>query len=104
MANYIPVRCKNEGVFQYAVSFTPQVDSRNMTFKLLYEHLDVIGETKAFDGAILFLSKKLPNVSVLICEIREQIHSQHSLLFYIIIYLCRLINCSSQKKLLSYKS
>ncbi|KAI0210741.1 Piwi-like protein 2 [Lamellibrachia satsuma] len=65
VANYIPVRCKNEGVFQYAVSFTPQVDSRNMTFKLLYEHLDVIGETKAFDGAILFLSKKLPNETVL---------------------------------------
>ena len=65
VANYIPVRCKNEGVFQYAVSFSPQVDSRNMTFKLLYQHTDVIGETKAFDGAILFLSKKLPAVSIL---------------------------------------
>lgn len=54
-ANYIALRCVNAGVYQYAVSFRPAVDSRGMRFKMLNEHKSVIGETKAFDGAILFL-------------------------------------------------
>ncbi|XP_078658724.1 piwi-like protein 1 isoform X1 [Branchiostoma floridae x Branchiostoma belcheri] len=58
--NYIPVRSKLGGLYQYAVSYSPQIDSRNMRYGMLYDHKDVIGDVKAFDGAILFLPKKLP--------------------------------------------
>ena len=58
-ANYIPVICKNEGVFQYSVTFNPSVDSRSMRGRMLSEHADTIGGVKAFDGAILFLPIRL---------------------------------------------
>lgn len=60
-ANYIALRCVNAGVYQYAVSYRPVVDSRGMRSKMLNEHKNVIGETKAFDGAILFLPIQLPD-------------------------------------------
>lgn len=60
VANYIPVKCSKEGQYQYAVSFNPDVHSKNMRFKLLYAQSAVIGETRNFDGSILFLPHKLP--------------------------------------------
>jgi aubergine-like protein len=42
-------------VYQYHVDFRPMVDSKNIRFKLLNEHRDVIGNVKAFDGNILYL-------------------------------------------------
>lgn len=66
-ANYIRLRCRNEGVYQYHVDFRPPVDSKRMRFRLLNEHMDVIGNVKAFDGAILFLPVKLP----------QQVRSNH---------------------------
>ena len=60
VANYIPVKCTNEGQFQYAVSFTPELHSKNMRFKLLYAQTEVIGTTRNFDGSILFLPMRLP--------------------------------------------
>ena len=59
-ANYIRIKCKNEGVYQYHVDFRPNIDSRGMRIRMLNEHRDVIGYTKAFDGSILFLPIKLP--------------------------------------------
>ncbi len=72
-ANYIWLKCKNEGVYQYALSFAPQVDSIGMRKRLLYSRTDVIGEVHAFDGAILFLPIKLKK------QVRKCIH-----LFYIV--------------------
>ena len=62
--NYIAIRCRNSGVYQYAVSFSPEVDSLSMRRKLLDDQQtrDVIGEVKAFDGRILFLPKQLQNM------------------------------------------
>jgi aubergine-like protein len=60
VANYIPVRCSKDGQYQYAVSFNPEVHSKNMRFKLLYAQSAVIGETRNFDGCILFLPNRLP--------------------------------------------
>uniref|UniRef100_H2Y4C9 Uncharacterized protein n=1 Tax=Ciona savignyi TaxID=51511 RepID=H2Y4C9_CIOSA len=57
--NCVRVNCINRAVYQYHVSFKPDVDSRNMRFLLLNQHRDVIGNTKAFDGTILYLPKKL---------------------------------------------
>lgn len=64
-ANYIRLICKNKAVYQYAVSFNPMIDSHNMRYKMVMEHQDVIGTTKAFDGAILFLPRKLNRETVL---------------------------------------
>ena len=59
-ANYIRVRCANKGVIQYAVSYEPPIDSIAMCRRLLFEHGNVIGDVRAFDGAILFLPHELP--------------------------------------------
>ena len=59
--NYIRINCANPGVYQYHVDFRPMVDSKNIRFKLLNEHRDVIGNVKAFDGNILYLPIRLPN-------------------------------------------
>lgn len=58
--NYIPFKSRKEGAFQYNVSFNPPVESRNMRFGMLKEHQNLIGKTKAFDGATLFLPHRLP--------------------------------------------
>nr|XP_002130577.2 piwi-like protein 2 [Ciona intestinalis] len=57
--NCVRVKCINLAVYQYHVSFEPVVDSRNMRFMLLNQHREVIGNTKAFDGTILYLPMKL---------------------------------------------
>ena len=59
-ANYIQLKCRNEGVYQYAVAYNPTIDSCKMRFKMMEEHVDVTGAAKAFDGAILFLPIRLP--------------------------------------------
>lgn len=58
-ANYIRIKCKNKGVYQYHVDFRPNIDSKGMRIRLINEHRDVIGFTKAFDGSILYLPIKL---------------------------------------------
>jgi len=60
-SNYIAVRCRNAGVYQYAVAFSPEVDSLRMRFKLLEDQRtrSLIGDVKAFDGRILFLPVQL---------------------------------------------
>lgn len=61
-ANYIAVKCRNEGVYQYAVTFSPIVDSMGMRRKMMHGLIDIIGPVYAFDGAILFLPIKLRQV------------------------------------------
>lgn len=58
-ANYIPIRCKNKAVWQYAISYQPEIDSKGMRRRLLFEHSDIIGKVRAFDGAILYLPIQL---------------------------------------------
>ena len=56
--NYIPMKCKTGGVYQYAVSYQPPLDARGLRVSLLHE---VLGTRKvAFDGAVLFSPKKMP--------------------------------------------
>ena len=59
-SNYIRVKCKNDHMYQYAVSFNPEIDSKNMRYKLIAGLREVIGPVKAFDGMILYLPIKLP--------------------------------------------
>ena len=58
-ANYICVRCSNDGTYQYAVSFSPQVDSLGMRKKIIHNHEGTIGRVHAFDGATLYVPKQL---------------------------------------------
>ena len=39
--------------------FSPEIDSRGMRYRLLYDHSDFLGETRAFDGVQLFLPYRL---------------------------------------------
>ncbi|OAD56703.1 Piwi-like protein 1 [Eufriesea mexicana] len=58
--NYINLKVDpNKGLFSYEIKFHPDIDSRPLRRKLLNQHLQSLGRTKVFDGAILFLPKKL---------------------------------------------
>ncbi|XP_015196795.2 piwi-like protein 2 [Lepisosteus oculatus] len=58
-SNHIPISCKNEAVYQYHVTFSPNVEARSMRFAMLKEHRSVTGDVVAFDGTILYLPVKL---------------------------------------------
>ncbi|KAM8865593.1 piwi-like protein 2 isoform 1-T4 [Synchiropus picturatus] len=61
-SNHIPVICKNEAVYQYHVTFLPNVESMSMRFGMMKDHRDTTGEVVAFDGSILYLPVKLNDV------------------------------------------
>uniref|UniRef100_H3DH65 Piwi-like protein 2 n=1 Tax=Tetraodon nigroviridis TaxID=99883 RepID=H3DH65_TETNG len=60
-SNHIPVSCKNEAVYQYHVSFTPNIESMAMRFGMMKDHRSTTGDVVAFDGSILYLPVKLEN-------------------------------------------
>ncbi|KAM4749116.1 piwi-like protein 2 [Rhinophrynus dorsalis] len=57
--NIIKIHCKNEAVYQYHVTFTPNVECRSMRFGMMKDHRSVTGQVTAFDGSILYLPVKL---------------------------------------------
>lgn len=64
--NYVRLKILgNEGIYEYHVSFNPSVDSQRMKFRLMNQQSvrDVIGNVKTFDGAKLYLPRKLPPVT-----------------------------------------
>ncbi|XP_028269656.1 piwi-like protein 2 [Parambassis ranga] len=63
-SNHIPIRCKNEAVYQYHITFTPNVELMSMRFGMMKEHRTTTGEVVAFDGSILYLPVKLDNVVI----------------------------------------
>ncbi|CAK6950431.1 piwi-like protein 2 [Scomber scombrus] len=64
-SNHIPIRCENEAVYQYHVTFIPNVESMAMRFGMMKEHRSTTGEVVAFDGSILYLPVKLNDVVIL---------------------------------------
>ncbi|KAM7451808.1 Piwi-like protein 2 [Porites harrisoni] len=64
-ANFIPIRFIERQIYQYHVSFSPEIDSRKARHGLLKVHTDVLGSASAFDGSILFLPKELKPTTVL---------------------------------------
>ncbi|XP_071774763.1 piwi-like protein 2 [Centroberyx gerrardi] len=64
-SNHIPICCKNEAVYQYHVTFTPNIESMAMRFGMMKDHRSTTGEVVAFDGSILYLPVKLNDVVVL---------------------------------------
>ncbi|XP_061585786.1 piwi-like protein 2 [Cololabis saira] len=64
-SNHIPIKCRNEAVYQYHVTFTPNVESMGMRFGMMRDHRSTTGEVMAFDGSILYLPLNLKQVAVL---------------------------------------
>ncbi|XP_063807530.1 piwi-like protein 4 isoform X2 [Pseudophryne corroboree] len=46
-------------LYQYHVDFNPAIASMRLKAALLYSHGEILGTARAFDGAMLFLSRKL---------------------------------------------
>nr|XP_058928443.1 piwi-like protein 2 isoform X5 [Kogia breviceps] len=60
--NLIKIQCHNEAVYQYHVTFSPNVECKSMRFGMLKDHQAVTGNITAFDGSILYLPVKLQQV------------------------------------------
>ncbi|KAK9870113.1 hypothetical protein WA026_006203 [Henosepilachna vigintioctopunctata] len=60
-SNYIKLKVeKDRGVFEYEVRFRPDVDSKNLRFKMVSSHMGEMGNIKMFDGgSVLYLPKLL---------------------------------------------
>lgn len=69
--NFVKLKCRNEGAFQYNVTFNPPIESKNMRFGMLKEHTEVIGKAKAFDGSTLFLPHRLPQPQINLTSKRQ---------------------------------
>ncbi len=54
-ANYIKLKCKNAGVYQYVVQYSPPCESRPNRMQMIQSCRDVIGPVRLFDGMVLFL-------------------------------------------------
>uniref|UniRef100_A0A8C3NIF5 Piwi-like protein 2 n=1 Tax=Geospiza parvula TaxID=87175 RepID=A0A8C3NIF5_GEOPR len=62
--NFVKIHCQNEAVYQYHVTFSPEVECKTARFAMLKEQHTVIGDVMAFDGSILFLPIQIPKVSL----------------------------------------
>ncbi|KAB0348414.1 hypothetical protein FD754_013271 [Muntiacus muntjak] len=60
--NLIKIQCHNEAVYQYHVTFSPNVECKSMRVGMLKDHQAVTGNVTAFDGSILYLPVKLQQV------------------------------------------
>uniref|UniRef100_A0A8B9BPT5 Piwi-like protein 2 n=1 Tax=Anser brachyrhynchus TaxID=132585 RepID=A0A8B9BPT5_9AVES len=58
--NSVRIHCQNEAVYQYHVTFSPEVECRSTRFAMLKEQRSVTGDVTAFDGSILYLPILLP--------------------------------------------
>ncbi|KAM9215701.1 piwi-like protein 2 [Leptosomus discolor] len=58
--NSVKIHCQNEAVYQYHVTFSPEVECKSVRFAMLKEHRAVTGDVTAFDGSILYLPLLLP--------------------------------------------
>lgn len=64
MTNYLELHFEpSKGVFEYEVRFTPAVHAMTLRHKLLNQHRSIIGNGTTFDGAVLYLPIKLPNLT-----------------------------------------
>ena len=69
--NYIKLKCKNMGVYQYVVHFDPPVDSQFNRIKLLSHVQSVTGSVRLFDGHTLFLPVLLKDKVTTVVAVRK---------------------------------
>ena len=55
----------------------PNVDSKNMRFKMVTEHKNIIGDSRAFDGSILYLPIKITDKVGSITYTCTRMHIRH---------------------------
>jgi len=59
--NYVRLELDDgNGIFEYQVEYTPEVETSGAKFALINQHRDVLGGSKMFDGKQLFIPKRLP--------------------------------------------
>ncbi|KAJ1094267.1 hypothetical protein NDU88_007345, partial [Pleurodeles waltl] len=58
-------------LYQYHIDYNPQMESRRLRSALLFQHEDLIGKVRAFDGTMLFLVKRLDKVSEVFSQTRS---------------------------------
>ncbi|XP_060643492.2 piwi-like protein 2 [Anolis sagrei] len=68
--NVVKIHCQNDAVYQYHVTFRPEVECKTMRLGMLKEHKSVTGDVTAFDGYILYLPLRLPPNEGLKCQRR----------------------------------
>ncbi|KAF1739878.1 hypothetical protein MXB_5441 [Myxobolus squamalis] len=60
ITNYVKVGVARKSVYKYSVTFSPDIDSTGLRYKLLCQHDSLIGQIKSFDGLALFTTRRLP--------------------------------------------
>ncbi|XP_047656361.1 piwi-like protein 1 isoform X2 [Tachysurus fulvidraco] len=66
-ANYVRLLSRPQwALFQYHVDFKPPMESRRVRTALLYNHEDLLGPTKDYDGTILFLPHRLQDTETVL--------------------------------------
>ncbi|XP_053312111.1 piwi-like protein 1 [Spea bombifrons] len=58
-------------LFQYHIDYNPPMESIRLRSALLYQHEELIGKARAFDGTILFLPKRLNKVTEVFSQTRN---------------------------------
>uniref|UniRef100_A0A8C5Q026 Piwi-like protein 1 n=1 Tax=Leptobrachium leishanense TaxID=445787 RepID=A0A8C5Q026_9ANUR len=58
-------------LYQYHIDYNPQMESRLLRSALLFQHEELIGKARAFDGAILFLPRRLDKVVLFFSQTRN---------------------------------
>ncbi|XP_075119109.1 piwi-like protein 1 [Leptodactylus fuscus] len=58
-------------LYQYHIDFNPPMESRRLRTALLYQHEETIGKAHAFDGAVLFLPKRLDKTTEVFSQTRN---------------------------------
>lgn len=61
LSNYVTLKSRpNCALYQYNVSYSPPIENKRLRVALLFSY-EGIGQTRAFDGMILYLPHKLPD-------------------------------------------
>ncbi|XP_075424811.1 piwi-like protein 1 isoform X1 [Ascaphus truei] len=58
-------------LYQYHVDYNPQMEARRLRFALLFQHEELIGKARAFDGSLLFLPRRLEKVTEVFSQTRN---------------------------------
>ena len=75
VANYVRVTIEqNKGIYEYEVRCEPSIDSRDLIFKVVGQHREILGPAKTFDGVTLYLPFQFPN-NVTINVLNQNFHS-----------------------------
>ncbi|XP_048876096.1 piwi-like protein 1 [Brienomyrus brachyistius] len=58
-------------LYQYHVDFNPPMESRRLRSALLFQHEEALGSARTFDGAALFLPRRLQTETILFSETKH---------------------------------